>query len=226
MSGEPRRLGAVDAATGAPARGLPEHLPAGEALLWQGAPSWRALARRAFHVRGLALYFGLLLAWVPASTLADGGTVAAAAAAAALPASLALGALGILAGIAWLTARTTVYTITSRRVILRIGIALPITVNLPFRAVEAAGLKLHRDGTGDIPLRLSDDGRMAYLHLWPHARPWRVARPEPMLRCIPDAAAAAEILARALAAASPAEAPAARPATPVAPRAPLEAEAA
>ena len=35
------------------------------------------------------------------------------------------------------------------------------------------------------------------LHLWPHARPWRVSRPEPMLRCVPDAAGVAQLLSQA-----------------------------
>ena len=43
--------------------GLPERLPEGETLLWQGRPSWRQLALRAFHVREIAIYFALLLAW-------------------------------------------------------------------------------------------------------------------------------------------------------------------
>jgi hypothetical protein len=38
--------------------------------------------------------------------------------------------------------------------------------------------------------------------LWPHLRPWRFATPEPMLRALTDAEAAAQILGRALAAAS------------------------
>ncbi len=40
--------------------GLPGQLPPGETILWQGAPHWRALARDAFHVRGVAVYFALL----------------------------------------------------------------------------------------------------------------------------------------------------------------------
>jgi hypothetical protein len=225
VSGERRRLGGGE--PGGPPRGLPEHLPAGEELLWQGAPSWRGLARRAFHLRALAAYFGVLLAWLVASTLADGGTKAAAAASLLWAGPLALAALGLLAGLAWLTARTTVYTVTSRRVVMRIGVALPVTINLPFRAVEAAGLRLHADGTGDLPLRLADDGRVAYVHLWPHARPWRVARPEPMLRSVPDAARVAGILARALAApASPAAARGAATAPAAAPSRVVAAEAA
>ncbi len=46
--------------------------------------------------------------------------------------------------------------------VLRFGIALPMSVNLPFRQIAAAGLKLHADGSGDIPLALADAQRVAY----------------------------------------------------------------
>ena len=46
-----------------PIRGLPDHLPKGERLLWQGAPDWRLLAIQAFHVRKVAIYFALIAAW-------------------------------------------------------------------------------------------------------------------------------------------------------------------
>ena len=53
------------------------------------------------------------------------------------------------------------------------------------------------DETGDLPATLSKGYRLAFLVLWPHARPWRVARPEPMLRCVPQAEQVAELLTRA-----------------------------
>ena len=44
------------------APGLPSALPAGERVVWQGAPDWRSLAVHAFHVRKVAIYFALMLA--------------------------------------------------------------------------------------------------------------------------------------------------------------------
>jgi len=38
---------------------------------------------------------------------------------------------------------------------------------------------------------------LGYMLLWPHARPWRFARPQPMLRSVPDAQAVAAMLAEA-----------------------------
>jgi Bacterial PH domain len=183
-------------------RGLPAPLPPGERLLWQGAPRWDVLARRAFHVGKLATYCGALLLWRLIADLSDGQSPAAAALAALWLTPLVLGVVGIPALLAWLFSRTTVYTITSRRLVLRSGVALPMTLNIPFRVIESAALKSYRDGTGDIPLALAGPDRISYLHLWPNARPWRVARPEPMLRAVPDAARVADILARALAAAA------------------------
>ena len=54
------------------APGLPEPLPKGEKILWQGAPHWWMLAVHAFHVRKVAIYFGLMLAWQAISLRADG----------------------------------------------------------------------------------------------------------------------------------------------------------
>jgi hypothetical protein len=184
-----------------PVPGLPEALPAGERILWQGAPHWQAMARHVFHLRGLALYFAAMLALRAIATVSDGGTLADALASAARLAPLAVAALALVTLIAWLSARATLYTITNRRVAMRIGIVLTVTFNLPLRTIESAALRPYRDGTGDIALTLGGRDRIAYLHLWPHARPWRYTRPEPMLRAVPDAASVAQLLVRATAAA-------------------------
>jgi hypothetical protein len=95
-------------------------------------------------------------------------------------------------------ARSTVYTITNRRVVMRIGVALPITYNIPFTVIESASLKEHADGTGNVSLHLRDGNNIAYLRLWPHARPWRFKQAEPTLREVPDASHVASVLADAL----------------------------
>jgi hypothetical protein len=40
-----------------PQYGLPERLPAGEHILWQGSPDFRTVALRIFHLRKVALYW-------------------------------------------------------------------------------------------------------------------------------------------------------------------------
>jgi len=190
-----------------PPRGLPEHLPAGERIVWQGAPAWRGLARHALHVRKVAVYFTLLLIWRMLSQWSDGEPLGAILLSSLWLGLLAAGAVAILAGIAWLMARTTVYTVTDRRVVMRIGVALPITLNLPYSALESAQLRLHGDGCGDLPLTIGGRDRIAYLHLWPHARPWQFSHPQPALRCIPDAEHVAGVLAAAMSASAGVSAP-------------------
>lgn len=183
-----------------PVRGLPELLPASEALLWQGHPDWRPLAIHAFHVRKVVLYFGLVALWSLAASWIDGKGAGSALLATVwiLPATLA--ALALLAFLAWLSARTTVYSITSKRIVMRIGMALPITINIPFRTIDSIGLRRHRDGSGDIPSSILKGYKLAFLVLWPHVRPWHVRNPQPMLRCVPDAERVAQILVRAISA--------------------------
>lgn len=181
-----------------PVRGLPAPLPPGEAMLWQGAPEWRTLARTAFHTRTVALYFAVLI------VLAAAGVALGQATMTGLIATIAAAGLGLglLHLLAWATARSTVYTLTSRRIVIRSGVALPTCINLPFSMIGTARIALRPDGTGDLPLALAGGGKLAYTHLWPHARPWKIRQPEPMLRALPDAArvgaAVADAMARAL----------------------------
>jgi len=177
--------------------GLPEALPRGETLLWQGSPDWKTLAIRAFHVRKLALYFGALLVLRAAFAYNDGAPLIDALRTTLAPLVLAALALGLVALMAWLSARSSVYTVTDKRVVMRIGIVLTLTFNIPFKRIAAAGLHLDAHGHGDIPLTLLEPDHIAWLHLWPHARPWRVKRPEPMLRCVPQAEHVARLLAQA-----------------------------
>ncbi len=177
--------------------GLPGDLPDGETLLWQGRPEWRSLARYSFKVRLLAGYFAVFIALRLLVVLQQhqglaglGKTM--------LMAGAALGSIGVLAFMARAYARTTIYTITSKRIVLRIGIALPMTWNLPFKRIASADLLVRKDGRGDISLRLSEPNRIAWLHLWPHAQPWHMKTARPMLRAIAEPDYVAGVLADAV----------------------------
>jgi hypothetical protein len=177
---------------------LPAPLPAGEHVIWQGKPSFAGLALRAFHIREVAVYFGLLLVWKLWSNWARGTAVGEAAISALWLIVPAVSAIAVLSGLAWLFRRAACYTITSKRVLFQFGVALPMTMNIPHGKIVNAALKTYHDGSGDIPLRLSDNDRVSYLLLWPHIRPWLLRAPEPMLNSIPDAAGVAAKLAEAL----------------------------
>ena len=179
--------------------GLPERPPQGEVILWQGRPDPRALARDAYKLRWFAAYFAIIVVWRAGSAFADGGL--ALALAMGLP-YLALGllGLGVIYGLAWAQARATTYTLTTARVVLRIGAALPVTFNIPFAQVGAAALDLRRDGTGTIALDTTGESRISVAALWPHLRPGHWKKTQPALRAIPDAARIARMLAEAAAA--------------------------
>jgi hypothetical protein len=178
-----------------PVYGLPEVPPAGEHVIWQGSPDWKALAIRAFHVRKLAIYFALMLVLRGAVTLADGGSAAKALRDVALLLPLPLVGMALVLVLAWLSARTTVYTLTNRRVVMRVGIVLTLSFNLPFKCIAAADMARTPRGTGDIALTLAGEDRIAYLQLWPHARPWQLRKPQPMLRCVPRPEEVSQLLA-------------------------------
>jgi hypothetical protein len=180
-----------------PQKGLPEALPGDEKLLWQGSPDWRMLARRAFHVRKLTLYFAAMVLMRAGFVFNDTASVPAALRSSLGPLALAVIALGLVLLMARLSARSTVYTLTDKRVVMRIGIVLTLTFNIPYRRIASAGLHLDARSTGDLPLTLLPPDHIAYLHLWPHARPWHLARPEPMLRSLPEATLVARLLTQA-----------------------------
>lgn len=184
--------------------GLPAALPAGENIIWQGSPDVSSFARNAFHIRALAGYFALLLILRGVFAIADGASYIEALRSVAPLFALALIGLGLVWLLAYLASRSAVYTLTDRRIVMRIGIVLSVTFNLPLKTLTSAGLKVNSDGTGDIPLSLQSEFNIAYLHLWPHARPWQLRHTQPMLRSIANVERVATLLTKATLAAQPA----------------------
>ena len=145
-----------------PQHGLHERLPANERILWQGSPDPATLAIEAFHLRAVALYFVALMVWRAATAWSDGGPLSALESLIG-PALLSATALGLLGTLAWLTARTAVYTLTDKRVVMRIGVVLTLTFNLPLRVVESAAVRRRRDAGDAIVIVGHDLGRLAAL---------------------------------------------------------------
>jgi Bacterial PH domain len=185
-----------------PIRGLPAMLPPGETLLWQGSPQWKPLAVRAYHVRKVAIYFCALALWRIAVGIYNHHTPAAVAASCVFLLALGGLAIAVLSVLAYLNARSTVYSITTRRLLLRHGVAVPLTMNIPFTQIESADLRSFADGTGDLALRIARTQRIGYLITWPHLRPGHITRPAPCFRALSDAAHAARLLGAALTAES------------------------
>lgn len=177
--------------------GLPAPLPEGEDLLWQGSPDTRALAREAFRINWIFGYLLVIAVWRGGAAFADGGL--ARSVAVFLP-YLVLAGAGY--AVVWLmaraSARAAIYSITSQRVILRIGAALQVTYTVPFTRIATARADIRPvSGTGTIALELTEGAQLSYLVLWPHLRPGLARKVQPALRCIPDAARVARLLADA-----------------------------
>jgi hypothetical protein len=181
---------------------LPEKLPKGESILWQGAPDFKAVALRVFHMRALVIYFGILLAYRLFSGIYDGNDIASLGMSMLWMTLLSATCLGLVAYFAHLICSTTLYTLTDRRIVMRIGIVLNMTFNLPLKKIQGAGVHIGANGIGDIPLKLDSSSKIAMFHLWPHAKPGAWANPEPMLRCISDSQKVAALLSEAWATAN------------------------
>ena len=163
---------------------LPADIPPGEKILWFGRPDPVSFWRHAYRADWIAGYFVLLAAWNCTSAAINSGPLAATI---VTLKTLGLGAaaLTLLAILAWLGARTTLYVITSRRLVMKVGIALQIFYNVPFTQIGSAALRGYSDGTGDIPVALIGGQRIAYLLALAarEAIPLRQARARAALRC-------------------------------------------
>jgi hypothetical protein len=159
-----------------------------ETVLWKGRPGLAMLARTAFHTRTLGLYMAAL----SLVAVLLGNTNAA-----IVAAGLGVVLIGLLYMLAWLSARSTLYILTDVRLIMRIGMAIETRINIPLKQVTAAHFRPRAGDHGDIAFEVAGDRLLGYVLLWPHVRPWRYARPQPMLRAVPDAAKVAQMIADA-----------------------------
>ncbi|MCB8839088.1 photosynthetic complex putative assembly protein PuhB [Aurantimonas sp. VKM B-3413] len=175
-------------------------LPEGERILWQAQPDWWRLALSAFRLKYVVAVYLTLALWRVGATHHDTGSWAEgfAHASTMLPALAAGTLLAML--LSFLMARSTSFTLTDRRLVLRFGVALPTQLNIPLKDVDHAAVRVNSDGSGDIPLTLPKKGRPSYFQLWPFARPLKLVSAQPMLRAVPNAAEAANLIAGALAA--------------------------
>jgi hypothetical protein len=178
-----------------PVRGLPGYLPPGEEMVWQGAPDWRVMARRVFHLRAVSIYFAIIIGAHFATQLSRG----------AAPVDILLGstwqlalggtAIAILAALARAYSRATVYTLTNKRLVIRSGVAVTTMINIPLEIVVAADLRSFAGDSGDILLTLNQRKKMSYLMLWPNVRSWHFKPVQPALRSLADVHGAAAALA-------------------------------
>ena len=176
-----------------PIEGLPELLPKGEVILWQGRPNWLRLTIESLNLWWVIGYFGLLAAWRFLSVIdymPFGTSISA-----SIPFLFVAAFVGLLlCSVGYIQAKATLYTITNRRVAMRIGAALTVTLNLPFTKIDNAAVAIKRGGFGNIAFETSGKTKFSYFVLWPHARSWYCSKPQPTLRCIADIEKVSSIL--------------------------------
>lgn len=184
--------------SGATLAGLREALPEDEHVIWQCSPGAVSIARHALFASWVAGYFAILALSAAVAVLRDGGSIAA-----AFSASWHLIAIGAvttaaLTAIGALIRRSTVYSITSKRVVMQVGMAVPLQLNLPFNKIASADIKLYADGSGDIALTPAEKLPVSYIHLWPHVRGLFVLNPRPALKSIENARDVSALLVKAM----------------------------
>ncbi|MDX1646405.1 MAG: photosynthetic complex putative assembly protein PuhB [Longimicrobiales bacterium] len=175
-----------------PVEGFEQMLPDGERVLWSGASDSMPWLRRSLALRAIGLWVGALTVL---SFVRRGGIL--------VPELSWIVTVGIpsslfVAGFVLWTSRSTRYLIADRRVAMAIGLTLPGEANIPLTQLQDAAVRRYGDGSGDIALLTRDPGGVGYLVLWPHVRAWRLGRPEPTLRALPDLDAAGQALRSAI----------------------------
>jgi hypothetical protein len=177
--------------------GLPEKLPEAEKVIWQGSPNvWRT-AKDIFYIRPVIAYFIFLVFFRIYDGIVLEHSLRAVVISSAWMIALSIVCVGLLWTLAYFTAKSAVYTITNRRIVMRIGMAMTLSFNLPYKEIVSADVKAQKDGYGNIPLKIDQGTKISYFHLWPHVRPMNFNHPEPMLRNIANVKEVATLLKQA-----------------------------
>jgi hypothetical protein len=179
-----------------PLKGLPEQLPDDERIIWQGSPLAYQLAVDAFWFRPVAIYFTLLVLARFYFSWTQFGIEAAFVHIIPFVVAQVL-CLAVLYFMAWATSRGTVYTLTNKRVVMRIGLLYTIHLNLPFVKIANASLKKKRNGSGSVVFEILGKTTVSYFAIWPHVRPWKMRVTQPAFRSIANAEEVAQIFAQA-----------------------------
>ncbi len=174
-------------------------LPAGERVLWSGAPDQRSLARYFLRERWFLAFvlFSFSLGAAEALQHTE-GTWPRVVGVATLSAIMAVIAVVSIRVLAWQMARSSKYVITDRRVYFNIGIVMRADANIPYSSIEGVDVRRRSDGSADLIVSLSDEQEIPWLLLFPHMT-WRGGkRGKPTFRAVRDPQVAADALVGAL----------------------------
>jgi len=174
-------------------------LPAGERVLWQGAPDQRAIARWFLRERWVLGFVALSAGLGVAAALRHVEGLG--------PRLIGVGTLSVILAIvaivairvfAWQIAKSSSYVITDRRVYFNIGMVLRADANVPYSSVDRIDLLRRSDGSADLMVTLAGDTEIPWLLLFPHMS-WRGAtRGRPTFRGLRAPEPAADAISNAL----------------------------
>lgn len=186
-----------------PVPGLPGRLPDGEFIVWQGQPVFKTVMTRLLRARWIAGFFAIAALWSVAVGLNNSEGVWQLFGRLTFVAVAALVIFGMMVLYARAVAKTSLYTLTNRRVVMRIGIALSASFNLPFKQISGADFRVGSDGAGDVALTLRSGHGLSGSVFFPHQRGGLWRKLSPQMICLADAKALAEKLAQQLRAYAP-----------------------
>ena len=174
-------------------------LPAGETVLWTGAPDPRALARYLLRERWCLAFvaFSFSLGVAEASRHVD-GTMPRLLGVATLSAIMAIFAIVSIRLMAWQIAKSSKYVITDKRVYFNIGIVMRADANIPYSSLEGVDLRRRSDGSADLMLQLTGEQEIPWLLLFPHMTWHGGPRGRPTFRSLRDPQTAADAVVTAL----------------------------
>ena len=153
-----------------PIRGLPERPPEGEVILWQGEPNWLRLTVDSLNLWWVLAYFIFLFVWRFIS-VSDLMPIDQALLVSFPFLALALIVALLLLLIGFIQAKATVYTITNKRIVMRIGAALTLTLNLPFTEIENAAIASSSKNFGSIAIDTKNDAKFSFCLLYTSPSP-------------------------------------------------------
>jgi Bacterial PH domain len=173
-------------------------LPAGERVLWSGAPDRRSLARNFLRERWVLGFVFLTFLLQAADVLQRDFPMQRLLGVAALSGVLALIAIVSIRFFAARLEKTSKYVITDRRVYFNIGIVLRADANVPYSIVDGVDLRRRPDGSADLMVALGGDKEVPWLLLFPHLT-WRGSKKgRPTFRALRNPQLAADAVVGAL----------------------------
>ena len=160
-------------------------IPENEEVIWHGRPNLRRFSLSALGLRYLMLY--LLIISITTFSSNFGNLTLLLFLQMMFPYIISCCLAGIILVVIGISqVIPTVYVITSKRIIIKSGLALIFMLNVPFDKVANIDKKVFNDGCGDISFKLIGNKRIPFFAGWPSVRPWYFNDPEPTFRCIPD----------------------------------------